>query len=139
MRVSEFFEGVRKTARREDELLTGITFIKPDEDERWFYYKLGKRKADAISIVSIAITVRFAGDKVAKVCIALGAVAPMAIRASEAEKILRGESLNDTTIAAAAAAAAKQSRPIDDFRASNAYRRRMVETLVKRGLNEIAG
>lgn len=139
LRVSEFFEGVRKTARREDELLTGITFIKPDEDERWFYYKLGKRKADAISMVSIAITVRFAGDKVEKICIALGAVAPIAIRASEAEKILQGESLNATTIAAAAAAAAKQSRPIDDFRASGAYRRRMVEVLVKRGLNEIVG
>lgn len=135
--LSEFFQGVRKTARRENELLTGITFTKPD-DERWFYYKLGKRKADAISIVSIAMTVKFVQERVERVRIALGAVAPVAMRATAAEAMLKGEPLNETTIAAAAAAAARESQPIDDFRASGDYRRRMVEVLVKRGLNEIA-
>jgi len=136
--LPEFFEGVRKTARREDELLTGITFTRPDDDERWFYYKLGKRKADAISIVSIAMTVKLVRTRVERVRIALGAVAPVAMRASAAEAMLKGEPLNETTITAAAAAAARESQPIDDFRASGDYRRRMVEVLVKRGLNEIA-
>ena len=54
----DFFQGVRKTARRKDELLTSVSFARPDDDERWFYYKLGKRKADAISIISIAMTIR---------------------------------------------------------------------------------
>lgn len=136
--LSEFFEGVRKTARHENELLTGIVFSKPDDDERWFYYKLGKRKADAISIVSIAMTAKFVQKRVERIRIALGAVAPVAIRASAAEAMLKGEPLNETTIAAAAAAAALESQPIDDFRASGDYRRRMVEVLVKRGLNELA-
>ncbi|MFT5350912.1 MAG: CO/xanthine dehydrogenase FAD-binding subunit [Planctomycetota bacterium] len=138
MPLTEFFQGVRKTARREDELLMSVGFTKPEDDERWFYYKLGKRKADAISLVSVAMTVSMLGGKVQRARIALGAVAPFAIRTSEAEKLLQGEPLNDTTIAAAAAAAAKESRPIDDFRAGGDYRRRMVEVLVKRGLNEIA-
>ena len=136
--LSEFFQGVRKTARRENELVTSIGFTKPNDDERWFYYKLGKRKADAISIVSIAMMAKLARGSVERVRIALGAVAPVAMRAFEAEGILRGEPLNDTTIAAAAVAAARESRPIDDFRASGAYRRWMVEVLVKRGLNEIS-
>ena len=136
--LPEFFQGVRKTARRPDELLTAIEFAQPAEDERWFYYKLGKRKADAISIVSVAMTVRLAQGKVEKARIALGAVAPVAIRTPEAEEILRGEPLNEMTINTAAACAAGESRPIDDFRASGAYRRQMVEALVKRGLNEIA-
>ncbi|MFT5133517.1 MAG: CO/xanthine dehydrogenase FAD-binding subunit, partial [Gammaproteobacteria bacterium] len=135
MPLTEFFQGVRKTARREDELLMSVGFTKPEDDERWFYYKLGKRKADAISLVSVAMTVSMLGGKVQRARIALGAVAPFAIRTSEAEKLLQGEPLNDTTIAAAAAAAAKESRPIDDFRAGGDYRRRMVEVLVKRGLN----
>ena len=136
--LSEFFQGVRKTARRENELVTSVGFSKPNNDERWFYYKLGKRKADAISIVSIAMMAKLAGGRVERVRIALGAVAPVAMRAFEAEEILRGEPLNDTTIAAAAVAAARESQPIDDFRASGAYRRQMVEVLVKRGLNEIS-
>ena len=136
--LSEFFQGVRTTARRKNELLTSITFANPDDNERAFYYKLGKRKADAISIVSIAMTVKLTGGTVERARIALGAVAPVAMRASKAESILQGEPLDDKTIAAAAAAAASAAQPIDDFRAGGEYRRQMVEVLVKRGLNEIA-
>ena len=139
MPITDFFQGVRKTARRKDELLTSVSFNQPDDDERWFYYKLGKRKADAISIVSIAMTGRITEGKVDRVRIALGAVAPFAMRASSAEEKLQGEFLNETIIAAAAAAAARESRPIDDFRASGDYRRQMVEVLVKRGLHHMAG
>jgi carbon-monoxide dehydrogenase medium subunit len=136
--LSEFFQGVRKTAKRKDELLTGISFPRPGEDERTFYYKLGKRRADAISIVSVAMSVRFAGDRVASARIGLGAVAPVAMRAKDAESVLQGEALTDATISQAAAAAAAESLPIDDFRAGGNYRRQMVETLVARGLKCIA-
>lgn len=136
--LTEFFQGVRKTVRRSDELLTGISFPRPGDEERTFYYKLGKRRADAISIVSIALRVGFDRDRVATARIALGAVAPVAMRAAEAEKILHGKTLDDTTISAAAAAAAAESRPIDDFRSGGSYRRQMVEVLVARGLRRIA-
>ncbi len=139
MPIRHFFQGVRKTARCKDELLTSVSFNTPDDDERWFYYKLGKRKADAISIVSIAMTARISEGKVDRARIAMGAVAPFAMRAISAEEILRGKLLNDNTISAAAAAAAMESQPIDDFRASGDYRRQMVEVLVKRGLQKIAG
>lgn len=135
--LPEFFQGVRKTARRPGELMTGIAFARPHDKERRYYYKLGKRKADAISIVSVAMTLRLQQGKVERARIALGAVAPVAMRALEAESILQGEPLSDGAIAAAATAAAKEARPIDDFRAGGAYRRRMVETLVRRGLNEM--
>lgn len=136
--LAEFFQGVRRTARRPDELLTAIKFPCPAEDERWFYYKLGKRKADAISIVSIAMTVSLEQDKVEQARIALGAVAPVAMRTPETEALLLGETLDEAVINAAAATAARESRPIDDFRATGAYRRQMVEALVRRGLTEIA-
>ena len=135
--LPEFFQGVRKTARQPGELMTGIAFDRPHDQERRYYYKLGKRKADAISIVSVAMTLRLEQGKVEQARIALGAVAPVAMRAGAAENILRGEPLSDAAIAAAAMAAAKEARPIDDFRAGGAYRRRMVETLVKRGLTEM--
>jgi CO/xanthine dehydrogenase FAD-binding subunit len=138
MPLVKFFQGVRKTALLENELLTGVTFTNPDENTRAFYYKLGKRKADAISIVSVAMTVKRSGQTVEHARIALGAVAPVAMRAANAEAILLGKSLNNETIAAAAAAAASEARPIDDFRAGGEYRRQMVEVLVARGLNEIA-
>lgn len=136
--LQEFFRGVRSTALRPDELLTAIEFPHPAEDERWFYYKLGKRKADAISIVSIAMTVRLEQDKVKQARIALGAVAPVAMRTPKTESLLLGETLSEAVINAAAATAAREARPIDDFRATGAYRRQMVEALVRRGLEEIS-
>ena len=136
--LPEFFQGVRKTARRTDELLTAIEFPMPDKNERWFYYKLGKRKADAISIVSVAMTVRLEQGSVVRARIALGAVAPVAMRASHTETLLQGEMLNEAINNAAATCAAGEARPIDDFRATGAYRRQMVAALVRRGLGDIA-
>lgn len=136
--LEEFFQGVRQTARRPDELMTSIEFARPDPADRAFYYKLGKRKADAISIVSVAIMLRRLSDKVEHVRIALGAVAPVAMRAHRAETKLLDKPLSATSISAAAAAAAAETSPIDDFRASADYRRRMIEVLVKRGLERIA-
>lgn len=136
--LTDFFQGVRRTARRRDELLTGISFDRPREDERVFYYKLGKRRADAISIVSVAIRLRLEAGKVEMARIALGAVAPVAMRATNAEAVLLGGALSDQAIAEAASAAAREAQPIDDFRSGGAYRRQMVETLVARGLRQIA-
>jgi CO/xanthine dehydrogenase FAD-binding subunit len=136
--LPEFFQGVRRTARRSDELLTSIYCDRPRDDERVFYYKLGKRRADAISIVSVAVRLRLEAGKVEMARIALGAVAPVAMRATEAEAALLGEPLNERAIAEAASTAAHEAQPIDDFRSGGAYRRQMVETLVARGLNQIA-
>ena len=77
-------------------------------------------------------------NEVQHVRIALGAVAPVAMRAHKAESELLGNALSSSSIAASAAAAAAEASPIDDFRASAAYRRRMVGVLVKRGLEQIA-
>lgn len=137
--LPDFFQGVRKTARAVDELLTAIRFPIPGPDTQAFYYKLGKRRADAISIVSVAITGRVSGKRADNVRIALGAVAPVAMRTPQAEEILEGKELSEASIRKAARMAAKEVHPIDDFRASAAYRREMVEVLVGRGLRRIAG
>jgi carbon-monoxide dehydrogenase medium subunit len=68
----------------------------------------------------------------------LGAVAPTPIRAPRAEGILAG-STEAAAIEAAATATMETARPIDDIRASAAYRRAMVRVLTRRGVNEILG
>ena len=138
MTPEEFFQGVRKTAIRQGELLTAVNFARPAENEHCYYYKLGKRKADAISIVSLAMVVKLENDRVIESRIALGAVAPVALRARTAEKTIEGMQLNDENINAAAKAAISDSSPIDDFRASADYRLQMVGALVEKGLRHIA-
>jgi carbon-monoxide dehydrogenase medium subunit len=66
--------------------------------------------------------------------IALGAVAPISFRAHRAESELVGKKLTEKTIQKAAATAVEEASPIDDIRATAAYRRKMIAVLVRRSL-----
>ena len=67
-------------------------------------------------------------------CIALGAVAPVVIRAPKAEAYLDGRTISAEAMAEAGRIAATEAKPISDFRASAEYRRDLVAVLVKRAL-----
>ena len=137
IKLADFFKGVRLTDRLPDELMTHIEFQQPN-DEKFYYYKLGKRRADAISIVSVAISIKYDKDKVKRARIALGASAPIPLRSKNAEEVLLEKALDPRIVDSAAAAAVADSNPIDDHRASAKYRRHMIEVLIKRGLTQIA-
>jgi len=133
-----FFLGVRSTVREPTELLTAIRVPLSPDGARAGYRKLGLRKADAISVVSAAVWAKFTGRTCDAARIALGAVAPVPLRATSAEAALTDDEMTDEAIREAARLAAATVRPIDDVRASAAYRRRVVEVLVRRLLRSLA-
>ncbi len=143
--LTDFHLGVRHTALEPGELLTAISFPALGPDHRSIYLKLGLRRAQAISVVHLAIVARLTAPEsgtpaqpgpstVEEIRIALGSVAPTIVRAAEAESMLLGGSLADADIAAAATAAAESVEPIDDLRAPARYRTDMVAKMVTRGL-----
>jgi xanthine dehydrogenase iron-sulfur cluster and FAD-binding subunit A len=132
-----FFQGVRKTALADGEMLTDISFPALAENERGTFLKLGLRQAQAISVVNVAVVLAFEGDKIGRARITLGSVAPTIIRAPEAEATLVGKALTDGVIAEAGRLAAAASRPIDDIRGSAAYRGEMVRVLTMRALRSL--
>jgi CO/xanthine dehydrogenase FAD-binding subunit len=135
--LHEFFVHVRKTVRKPDELLTAVHWPLVPAHSANTFYKLGLRKADAISVVSLAIYVALdANNKISTARIALGSVAPTPIRAFDAESYLIGKAGSEDGYAEAAKLAQKACKPISDVRASADYRREMVEVLVKRLLRE---
>ena len=142
--LKRFFRGVRQVDLADDEMLTRITVPLPEDPaRRGNFIKLGLRRAQAISILSVAGSVGCEGGEdwdsaaVTHAAIALGAVAPTVVRATEAEEFLVGRTLTEETIEAAARLAATQARPIDDLRGSADYRVAMVETLVARLLRQL--
>jgi len=136
--LQEFYTGVRKTVLRQDELLTDIAFEPLAEGARSTFVKLALRRAQAVSVVNVAVVVEWAGSKVARAAITLGSVAPTIIHALEAEAYLSGKGLTDAALAHAAELAAGASRPIDDVRSSAAYRREMVRVCTTRALRALA-
>lgn len=136
--LDEFFLGVRQTLRQPDELLTAIRFPVPPSGTFGGFHKLGLRKADAISVASVAVMVEVGDDGACrKARIAMGAVAPKPIRAYEAESLLEGHVLDPERVAEAARLCAEATSPISDIRASAAYRRHVVEVLTRRLLSEM--
>jgi carbon-monoxide dehydrogenase medium subunit len=136
--ISDFWTGPGRTALGPDELVSAIHLPVPDPNARTFYYKLAVRKAMDLAMVGIAISVVPRNGSFSNARIALGAVAPVVLRATEAEQAITGGSLNAQRIEEAAQLAMAASKPISDQRASAEYRREMVATLTRRGLQQLA-
>jgi carbon-monoxide dehydrogenase medium subunit len=112
---------------------------------RGTFIKLALRRAQAISIIDVAIVLDItpsfrAGlepDTVKSAAIALGAVAPTIIRIPAAESYLVGKPLTDDVFEEAARLTMESCKPIDDIRGSAAYRREMVRVCTLRGLKTV--
>ncbi len=135
--LKDFYTGVRKTVMRADEMLVDISFPAMKTTQRGTFIKLALRRAQAISIIDVAILLDMKADLVISASITLGAVAPTIIHAPEAEKYLEGKKLTEDVIAEAARLTTDASKPIDDIRGSAAYRREMVRVCTARGLRSI--
>jgi len=136
--LKDFFLSVRQTSLMPDELITSIQIPLSKRDCSSAFYKLGLRKADAISIASVAVYVEEEDGRAANVRIAMGSVAPVPMRAFEAENILLGMRFNPSIIQMAGEMAAQESNPISDVRGSENYRRRMVSVLTRRLLTDLS-
>jgi len=135
--LDQFFLGVRRTAMQPGELLIDISFPALKPHQRGAFIKFGLRQTQAISVVNAAAVLGFEGDRVTEARITLGSVAPTIVRASEAEAFLIGKVLTDDVIAAAGELAVRAAKPIDDVRASAAYRRELVRVLTSRAVRSL--
>lgn len=135
----DLLRGPGETVIASEEIIHHVSFEQLPQNSTSAFYRLGTRLGMAVSIASAAVAlVRGKGDVVEDVRIALGAVAPTAIRSPKAEAILRGQSLSDELIHSAATTAANECSPIDDIRGTAKYRRHAVRQLVKRSIDRAA-
>ncbi len=133
VKADDFFHGTYLTALAEDELLVAIRVPAFAAGTGWAYEKL-KRKTGDWATAGAAVVLRMNAGVVSHVRIALTNVAPMAIRAKDAEAALIGKPINDSTLAAAAQAAMAVCNPAEDLRGDIAYKTAMAGQMVKRAL-----
>lgn len=137
--LQNFYTGVRKTVMQPDEIVTDIHFKALPETARGIYVKYALRKAQAISLLNLAIILYMDGSVIERAVITLGAVAPTIIHAGEAEAWLAGKDLQDQAVwQQAADLIEKAAHPIDDIRGSADYRRAIVRVMAKRALETLA-
>ncbi len=137
--LRDFYTGFRATLLRSDELVREIRFRALGGDRRGIFLKLGLRRAQAISVIDVAVVVTLDANGVARDArIALGCLAPTVVRAVTAERYLEGKLLDDATCAQAGRNAVDDAAPIDDVRGSAGYRRTTLAGLIARALVRIA-
>jgi CO/xanthine dehydrogenase FAD-binding subunit len=137
--VRDFFRGPGETALRAGEMMTAIRYPLPPAGAVGQYLKLGRSRAGDLAIVSVAL-LGFPDGAAPSGCrfrVALGSVAPVVLRATEAEEVLAESAPGEETFTLAAEKAMEAADPIDDVRASAAYRSAMVRNLTRRGLREV--
>ena len=134
--LDEFVTGVKVNALIPGEIITVIRV--PVLDGPQEFLKVGTRNAMVIAVTSLALVVDRPGRNIR---VALGSVAPVPLRAVEAE-VLVAERLDFENMASPdsdlvdrfADLVADAARPIDDHRSSAAYRRHAVRVLARRAI-----
>ncbi|MEX2659560.1 MAG: FAD binding domain-containing protein [Acidimicrobiales bacterium] len=135
--VDGFHTGFRQSVLAPDEIVTDIAVPLLGPGRRGLFVKLGLRRAQAISVVHLSIVLETdPGDPatVRSARLALGSVAPTVVLSETFAEALQGRVLDDGAIADAVAGAVETATPIDDIRATAAYRRDVVAVMTRRAL-----
>jgi xanthine dehydrogenase small subunit len=126
-----YFTGYRQSVRRADELIRAVRIPLPPAPLTAFH-KIAKRRFDDISSVAVAFALQVEAGTVRRARIGLGGVAATPVRARDTEAALEGQPWTAATARAAARVLQEEGTPLDDHRASAAYRVAMLgQSLLK--------
>jgi CO/xanthine dehydrogenase FAD-binding subunit len=132
-----FHTGYKKTKLASDELIRTICLARRFSGHLAHARKVGARNAQAISKVCIAALGRCAAGLVDDVRIAVGSVAPVPIRLTETERLVKGKAIEPSLVALAREAAIAEIQPIDDIRSTAKYRSAVMGNLVAEFLEKL--
>ncbi|MCL4187649.1 MAG: FAD binding domain-containing protein [Rhodobacteraceae bacterium] len=136
--LEAFLAGPRLTRRAPDEILTAVHLPAAALAGRGVFLKLGARAHLVISIVMVAARLAFAGGRVAAAALAVGACSPVARRLPAVEAALVGALPEEAAGRVDRAAVTAALAPLDDVRASAAYRAEAAGELVARAVAGLA-
>ncbi|MEZ6071521.1 MAG: xanthine dehydrogenase family protein subunit M [Pirellulales bacterium] len=134
--VAEFCTGPGKTVLERGEFLVSITLPPQPAHSGAAYQRFIPRNEMDIAVVGVGAWVQLSDDakSIKSARIALAAVAPTPVVATEASKWLAGRPTDETTLAEAGELAKKAARPISDLRGTAEYRNHLVGVLTRRVL-----
>ena len=136
---NEFYTGYRRTMLQADELVLAVRLPKLAEGELDFFWKVGTRRAQAISKTVVAARAKMNRDTLERIAIGIGSVAPTVIRARRTEQLLAGAKLTPALIEDARRLVAREISPITDLRSTEHYRRTVTGNVLVKFLRQLAG
>ncbi|MFZ0589824.1 MAG: FAD binding domain-containing protein [Bryobacteraceae bacterium] len=117
-------------AMRPDELIYAIDLPRRSPDWRYHGRKVGTRRAQAISKVSLAAAASVENGRISDVRLALGSVAPVPLLCLATERFVVENSLTQAATARARQILESEISPIGDIRSTAAYRSQVAQNLL---------
>jgi xanthine dehydrogenase small subunit len=130
--LDAFYLDYQKKDLRADEFVQSVSIALPKAGRQFRTYKLAKRFDQDISAVCAAFCVTLDGGRVSEARIAFGGMAAIPKRATQTEALLHGREWNEQTLGEAMAMLANDYAPLTDMRASNTYRMKAAQNLLRR-------
>jgi xanthine dehydrogenase small subunit len=131
--LAAFYTGYQKTALVPGEFVEAIRVPRPTPTLRFRTYKISKRYDQDISAVCAAFALDIGEDGViATARVAFGGMAATPLRAAHTEAALTGARWDEATARRAMDALAADYQPLNDLRASAAYRLKVARNLLWR-------
>ena len=137
--IDAFYPDYRQTVRAPGEFVAAVRIPRRPSDLALRAYKISKRRDQDISAVFACVAMTLANDVVRRVRIGCGGVAATPVRARKTEALLTGQQWDRAAVECAAHVLAGEFAPIDDMRASAAYRRSVLGNLLRRFWLETTG
>lgn len=134
---NEFYTGYRRSVLKPDELVVAVRIPKLKQGEIDFFWKVGTRRAQAISKTVMAAKARFDDQRINSISIAVGSVAPTVVRAHQTERLLIGKEITAELINNARNAIAEEISPITDLRSTEHYRRTVTGNVLAKFLRQL--
>ena len=135
MPLANFVLGNRRTMRRPDEILSAVTVPRRLENSASTFLKLGSRRYLVISIAMVAANLVIdERGKITEVLVAVGACSASALRLRGLEQCLSGVTAEPGIGRLVKQEHLAELSPIDDIRATAAYRKEVAQVLVARAL-----
>jgi len=138
VRYLDFHLGYKRTVMGADELISRIRIPRGNAGAFQYYRKVGTRKAQAISKICFAGMGSLKNGVIQDVRIALGSVAPTAIRCSKTEAYLKGKKLDSHILSQARTQIENEVAPIDDIRSTAEFRSTVTGNLLEEFLEKLS-
>jgi len=137
--LEDLYLGYQKKDLEPGEFISAVDIPLPHPDQLVASYKIAKRRDQDISAVCAGFALEVRAGQITAARLAYGGMAATPRRARHAEAALSNQPFTAATIAAAAAALALDFQPLDDLRATAAYRLMVAGNLLQRFFLEQSG
>ncbi len=138
--IADFFESPYHPYLKRGEVVTAVSFDQLKDSEYSAFYKLGRRKALAISRINMAVVFQLTEEGLMQnIRLAPGSVFPTWLRVGEAEAFLENKKTQLSVFEEAGKIVADKMVAVSGRRWSTPYKEPVVAALVKRTLTIAAG